>query len=235
MLGSLLPLHRANDWRIDPYCHQRGHSLGFPGLVPGGPATRMQPYVAVGFDAVGQQRIVGVFTIAASETPPCRRAFRIAVQPFADAAVEGLGLCLRTRQPAIELDDAGAFIKDDLPVLRRPAAAAGAQQRHDLGLVTGERIEHRGRRCRGCLQRKVIAIECEFYTGGAGRLESLDRAHSRVLQPGAPVFSGPDWGGGFASGSSAAVQALSFKGLARTVGALPLPLPSAASATVRTG
>jgi predicted site-specific integrase-resolvase len=36
----------------------------------------MQPDVVGGFDAVGQQRIVGVFTIAASETAPCRRAFR---------------------------------------------------------------------------------------------------------------------------------------------------------------
>jgi hypothetical protein len=54
------------------------------------------------------------------------------------------------------------------------------------------------------------------------------------LQPGAPVFSGADWSGGFASASSAAVPALVFKELALTVRAWPLPLPSAASATVRT-
>jgi hypothetical protein len=65
----------------------------------------MQPDVPVGFGAVGQQRIVGVFTIAASETAPGRRAFRIAVQPFDDATGKGLGLGLRTQQSAIELDN----------------------------------------------------------------------------------------------------------------------------------
>src|SRR5262249_1312561 len=110
MLGSLLPLHRANDWRIDPYCRQRGHSLGFPGLVPGGPATRMQPYVAVGFDAVGQQRIVDVLTIAASETAPCRAAFRSASQPFADAGGEGWAAGPGTGEPALELEDAAGLI-----------------------------------------------------------------------------------------------------------------------------
>ena len=119
----------------------------------------MQPDVAGGFGAVGQQRIVGVFTIAASETAPGRRAFRIAVQPFDDAAGKGLGLGLRTRQSAIELDDAGALVEEDLPVLGRPAVFGRPQQRHDLGLVTGERIEHRGRRCRGRLQHQVVAID----------------------------------------------------------------------------
>ena len=84
----------------------------------------MQPGLAGGFDAVGQQRIVGVFTIAASETAPGRRAPRIVVQPFGDAAGEGLGLGLRTRQSAIELDDAGPFVKKDLPVLDRPSVTA---------------------------------------------------------------------------------------------------------------
>src|SRR5262249_29895029 len=98
---------------------------------------------------------------------------------------------------------------------------------------TRERIEHRGRRCRRCVQHQVVAIESEFHTGSAGCLESLGRGHSRVLQPGAPVFSGADWGGGFASAPSAAVPALFFHGLVRTGGAMPLPLPSASRATVR--
>ena len=96
---------------------------------------------------------------------------------------------------------------------RRPAVFGRPKQRHDLGLVPGERIEHGGRRCRGRVQHEVVAIECEFYTGGAGRLESLGRAHSRVLQPGAPVFSGADWGGGFASAPSAAVPRIGFQGV----------------------
>ena len=104
----------------------------------------MQPDVAGGFAAVGQQRIVGVFTIATSETAPCRRARRIAVQPFNNAACEGLCLGLRTRQSAIEFDNARAFVKEDLPVLGRPSVAAGPEQCHDLGLVPGKRVEHRG-------------------------------------------------------------------------------------------
>src|SRR4051794_34534772 len=85
MLGLLLPLQRATDWRTDPHGRQRRHGLGLPGRVPGGPATRMQPHVAGGFDAIGQQCIVSAFTIATSETAPDRRAFRVAVQPFDDA------------------------------------------------------------------------------------------------------------------------------------------------------
>jgi hypothetical protein len=34
---------------------------------------------------------------------------------------------------------------------------------------------------------------------------AFGRAHSRALQPGAPAFSGADWGGRFASAPSAAV------------------------------
>ena len=57
-----------------------------------------------------------------------------------------------------------------------------------------------------------------------------------IAAPSSPsllVFSGADWGGRFASAPSAAVPALDFNGLARTVGALPRPLPSASLATVR--
>ena len=50
-------------------------------------------------------------------------------------------------------------------------------------------IADRRRRCRGRLQHQVVAVDSEMHAGGAGRLESPDRAHSRVLQPRAPVFS----------------------------------------------
>ena len=130
----------------------------------------MQPDVAGGFDAVGQQRIVGVFTIATSETASCRRAFRIAVQPFDDAAVEGLCLGLRPRQSAIELDDAGSLVKEDLPVLGRPAVFGRPKQRHDLGLVTRQEIDHGRRRRRRRLQHQVVAVDSEFDAGSARRL-----------------------------------------------------------------
>ena len=71
----------------------------------------MQPDVAGGFDAVRQQRIVGVFTTPTSETASGRRVRRIAVQPCDNAAFEGSCLGLRTRQSAIEFDNAGAFVK----------------------------------------------------------------------------------------------------------------------------
>ena len=76
----------------------------------------MQPDFAVGCDAVGQQRIVGVFTIAASETASGRRVCRIAVQPFDNAAGDGLDLGICTRQPAVKLNDPRTLFQEDLPV-----------------------------------------------------------------------------------------------------------------------
>src|SRR5215207_8354205 len=96
-------------------------------------------------------------------------------------------------------------------------------------------MQHRLRRLGGRFKHKVFAIGHHPDTSPVRGANGLDRAHSRVLQPGVPVFSGPDWGGGFASAPSAAIPALFFRGLVRTVGALPLPLPSASWATVRTG
>jgi len=114
-----------------------------------------------------------VLTIAASETTPCRRAFRVAVQPFDDAAVEGLGLCLRTRQSAIELDDAGAFIKEDLPVLRRPAVATGSQHSHDLCFVLRQYLQDGAGWRRGCLQHQVVTVDFEVDTYSASCLQSF--------------------------------------------------------------
>ena len=62
----------------------------------------MQPGMAGRFGAVWQQLVVGVFAIATAETATRRGADRIAVQPFDNAAFEGLCLGLRTRQSAIE-------------------------------------------------------------------------------------------------------------------------------------
>src|SRR6202043_568680 len=39
------------------------------------------------------------------------------------------------RQTAIELGDAGPFVEEDLPVLGRPAVAAGSEQQNDFGLA----------------------------------------------------------------------------------------------------
>src|SRR4051794_38827603 len=133
MLGLLLPLYRATDWQSDPHCRQRRHGLRLPGRVPGGPATRMQPDVAGGIDAVGQQCIVSVFTIATSETAPGPRAFRVAVQPLRDAARVGPGLGLKARHLAVRLDRGDALVEEGEPVLRRPTVIAPSQQGDDAG------------------------------------------------------------------------------------------------------
>ena len=85
----------------------------------------MQPGVAGGFDAVGQQRIVGVIEVTTVETAPCQRLRRIAVQPLDDATGKRMGLGLRPRQSRVELDDACPLVEEDLPVLGRPAVTTG--------------------------------------------------------------------------------------------------------------
>ena len=85
----------------------------------------MQPGMAGRFGAERQQRVMGVFGLAAAEAAPGRRAHRIAVQPFGDAAGEGASLGLVARQPAVELGNARPFVEEGPPVLARPAVAAG--------------------------------------------------------------------------------------------------------------
>src|SRR5262245_34024033 len=99
--------------------------------------------------------------------------------------------------------------------------------------MVSQGIEHVGWRRNRRLQHQIVTIDHYADARGPRQLENFGGAHSRALQPGAPVFSGADWGGGFASASSAAVPALAFNGLARKVAPLPLPLPSAWPATVR--
>ena len=81
----------------------------------------MQPGVTGRLDAVGQQWIMCVITATTTETVPGRRAFRVAVQPFDDATSKRLGLGLGTWLSAIELNDACTLVKEDLPILSRPA------------------------------------------------------------------------------------------------------------------
>ena len=105
--------------------------------VPSRPAARMQPGMAGLFGAERQQLVVGVFAPTAAETAAGRRACRIAVEPFDDAAIEGADLGLIARQPAIELGEPGALVEIRQPVLARPAVHAFAQQRNDADLMPG--------------------------------------------------------------------------------------------------
>src|SRR6516165_3119513 len=101
--------------------------------------------------------------------------------------------------------------------------------------MTREHIKH-GLRWLGVrLKQEAFAIEHYRDTGRVRGAKGLGRAHIRALQPFTNVFSGADRGARFASAPSAAVPALFSKGLARTVEALPWPLPSASGATVRRG
>jgi hypothetical protein len=108
----------------------------------------MQPGMAGGFDAKGQQRIMCMITATAAEAAAGRRSRWISVQPFDDAAEKGAGFGLQSQQAAIKLGDPGALVEEDLPVLSRPAVPAGLQQRHDVGLVTRQQVEdYSWRRC----------------------------------------------------------------------------------------
>ena len=142
----------------------------------------MQPGMAGRFGAVRQQEVDVVLVTTAAEAAARRGGDRMAVQPFCNAAMEGTGLGGRPRQPAIELGHSSPLLEVNLPVLARPTITTGPEQSHDLGFMPRNFIEHRGRRRRCCAQGEIVAIECELYTGCTGRLESLDRVHSRVLQ-----------------------------------------------------
>src|SRR5262249_24706178 len=98
----------------------------------------------------------------------------------------------------------------------------------NVRLVARQQIEDGGRRRLGRFQHQIVAVNMEFDTGGASRFQGLDRAHRRALQLFAPDSLGADWGGRFASASSAAVPGLDFNGLAQAVGTDP-PLRSTAS------
>ena len=101
--------------------------------------------------------------------------------------------------------------------------------------MTREQIQHGMRGLGDRLKQEAFdAIEHYRDTGRVRGAKGLGRAHIRALQPLTNVFSGADCGARFASAPPAAVPALFSKGLARTVEALPWPLPSASRATVRT-
>src|SRR5690606_17864190 len=89
---------------------------------------------------------------------------------------------------------------------------------------------HSGRRRGGGVQREGIPIDADANAGIARRLEGLDGAHSRTLQP---VFSCADWGGRLASAPSASVSPSEINGLARTVAPRSPAEPSATGPTVR--
>src|SRR4051812_28895918 len=188
----------------------------------------MQPSMVGLFAAEWQQFVLGLFTSTAAEAAARRRARRIAVQPFGDAAGEGAGF--GGREPTLEVGDCRPLVEQSPPILARPAVAAGAQQRDHARLVVRKQLQH-GRRRRGLgVQREGIAIDADPNAGIARRLQGSGGAHSRALQP---AFSAAGWSGWLASAPSASAWGLEISGLARTVAPVWPAEPSANSPTVR--
>jgi hypothetical protein len=122
------------------------------------------------------------FGLAAPHTTAWCRRSRISVQPLNNAASERLSLSFSAWQSAIELDDAGAFIKEDLPVLGRPAVATGPQHSYDLCFVLRQHLQNGAGGLRGCLQHQGVTVDFEVNTDSASRAQSLGCAHIRPVQ-----------------------------------------------------
>src|SRR5208282_2824728 len=112
----------------------------------------MKPDMAVCFGAVRQQRIAGSIWVAALDAMTGYWPCRIAIEPFGDATGEGLGLGRAARQSAVELGNAGAFVKVGEPVLAGPTVRTRSQQGGNAGLLTGECVEDAGGWPSRCLQ-----------------------------------------------------------------------------------
>ncbi len=164
----------------------------------------------------------GHVAATAAEAAAGRRAHRIAVQPFGDAAGEGAGLGLRARQPAIELGDARPLVEEGPPVLARPAVArrcAAARSRPPCDATAG-RARPAGGAASASSVRSSPSMPIRTPASRAA-FRACDGAHSRALQP---AFSGADWGGRFASAPSASVRAVGFQRVGADGRAVARPL-----------
>src|SRR5262249_30974742 len=164
------------------HSHQSLSRLRSTDFLPRWPAFSVQPDVGSGFRPVRQDNSITAFGLAAPRTTAWCRRSRISVQPLNNAASERLSLGLGARQPAVELDDAGAFIKEALPVLRRPAVATGSQHSYDLCFVLRQYLQDCAGWRRGCLRHQVVTVDFELNTDSASCLQSFSRAHIRPLQ-----------------------------------------------------
>ena len=122
----------------------------------------MQPGVAGGLGSERHQRVVRVLGPAAAEAAIGRRAHRIAVEPFGDAAREGAGFGLFARQPAVELGDARPFVEEGPPVFARPAVAPRVKTRgpsdrqRPVALKSRPGVEIAGRHAIGRQRRPLL-------------------------------------------------------------------------------
>jgi hypothetical protein len=106
----------------------------------------------------------------------------------------------------------------------RPDPAAAVRRCGVCGVTT---VKDFGRRRHRDFQHEVVAVQTKQRLAP---LQGFGSVHSLALQV---LFSGADWGGRFASASSASVLPFVFNRLARTVEPLPPVAASAGPATVR--
>src|SRR5262249_56597800 len=107
--------------------------------LPLWPAFSVQPDVGSGLHSVRQDN-TAVGLVAPRATAWCRRS-RIPVQPLNNAASERLSLSLGARHSAVEFHNSRPFVKEDLPVLGRPAIATGSQHSRDLCFVLRQHVQ----------------------------------------------------------------------------------------------
>lgn len=117
----------------------------------------------------------------------------MAVEPLDDTALERQRLGLLTCLTAVELSNAGALVKEDPPVLSRPATITKTQQVDDAVLVVRESANNRIRRRRCSFKDQIVAIECYVDTSASCCPQGLCRRHSLARQACRAFRSGTDW------------------------------------------
>ena len=169
---------RRPDIREDPNSAKGLYRLGAASLLPWLPAFPMKPCMGSWLGSEWHDTGAVGFKLAAPCATANSRWSWVAVAPLDYASLECLCVRLRSRQSAIEFGDPRPLVEENLPVLSRPSIIHGPQQRHDLGLVARQRLDHGGRRRRWCLQYQVVAIDLELDADGACHAECLNRAHT---------------------------------------------------------
>jgi hypothetical protein len=121
--------------RLDPVA-LKGLSCLFPAItVPIVPALGVQPCLAVISDAEWNDGIVVPIWLPAPGAEVGIGAFKVVVEPFHNAALEGHGFGFRRALPAIDLCDTGPLVEEGAPVFRGPTLRAPLEPQYDCGLV----------------------------------------------------------------------------------------------------
>ena len=132
----------------------------------------MQPGMSRRFGAERQQGVMRVFISPARQAAAGRRLHRIAVEPFADAAIEGTHFSFLSWQAAVELVDTSPFVDEGQPVLARPAVIHRPQQCHYAGVMAGQQVEDGTRRRSRGFEHEPVTLDPEPYARGSRDLSA---------------------------------------------------------------